>query len=92
MFARLHDAELALFAGQSASALADTAVHEVQNGSVLLVSALLGLARDSLILLAYLLLNWKLTLIVAALFPAVAWVMKTLSRRLYRITKACSLT
>ena len=49
------------------------------------------LARDSLTLLAlvsYLLyLNWKLTLIVACLFPAVALVMRLLSRRLYRLTR-----
>jgi len=39
-------------------------------------------------LLGYLLyLNWQLTLIVLALFPPLAWVMKTLSRRLYKITR-----
>jgi len=92
LFARLLDADMALFSRQSASALSNTVVYEVQNGSALLVSALLGLARDSLTLLALLgylfYLNWKLTLIVALLFPAVALVMRTLSRRLYRITKA----
>jgi subfamily B ATP-binding cassette protein MsbA len=31
--------------------------------------------------------NWRLTLIVLLLFPAVALVMKTLSKRVYRITK-----
>jgi subfamily B ATP-binding cassette protein MsbA len=31
-------------------------------------------------------LNWQLTLFVAILFPAVAWVMRTLSRRLHRLT------
>ena len=45
--------------------------------------------RDSLTLVAllgYLLwLNWKLTLFVGVLFPAVAWVMRT-SRRLHRLT------
>jgi subfamily B ATP-binding cassette protein MsbA len=56
------------------------------------VGALISLARDRLTLLAlvaYLLIvNWKLTLIDALLFPAVAAVMRTLSRRLYRLTKA----
>ena len=92
MFDRLLDAQTALFSRQSASALSNTVVYEVQNGSNLLVHALLSLARDSmtlLALLAYLLyLNWKLTLIVGVLFPAVAFVMRTLSRRLYRIAKA----
>ncbi len=92
LFSRLLDADMALFGRQSASALSNTVVYEVQNGSSLLVASLLSLARDALTLtalLGYLLyLNWKLTLIVALLFPAVAWVMRTLSRRLYRITKA----
>ncbi|MES2424326.1 MAG: lipid A export permease/ATP-binding protein MsbA [Pseudomonadota bacterium] len=92
LFDRLLDADMALFSRQSASALSNTVVYEVQTGSQLLVSALLSLARDSLTLLALLgylfYLNWKLTLIVALLFPAVALVMRTLSRRLYRITKA----
>ena len=48
--------------------------------------------RDSLTLVAllvYLLwLNWKLTLFVALLLPAVALVMRTLSKRLHRLTIA----
>ncbi|MEI7537302.1 MAG: ABC transporter transmembrane domain-containing protein, partial [Comamonadaceae bacterium] len=91
MFEKLLDARLTLFQQQSSSALANTVVYEVQTGSVLLVNSLTTLLRDSLTLLAlvaYLLyLNWKLTLIVTALFPAVAFVMRTLSRRLYRLTK-----
>ena len=92
LFARLLDAQATLFSRQSASALSNTVVYEVQTGATLLIGALLSLARDSLTLcalLAYLLyLNWKLTLIVGVMFPAVAWVMRTLSKRLYRITKA----
>ena len=92
MFARLQQARLSLFAEQSSSALANTIVYEVQTGSGLLVTALMTLTRDSVTLLALLgylmFLNWKLTLIVACLFPAVAIVMRVLSRRLYRLTKA----
>ncbi|HSV53964.1 MAG TPA: lipid A export permease/ATP-binding protein MsbA [Burkholderiaceae bacterium] len=92
LFGRIQNADMSLFSRQSASALSNTVVYEVQNGSALLVHALLSLVRDSLTLMAllgYLLyLNWKLTLIVAVLFPAVALVMRTLSRRLYRLTKA----
>ena len=91
MFDKLLDARLALFAGQSSSALANTLVYEVQSGSSLLVSALMNLTRNSLTLLAlvaYLMyLNWKLTMIVVCLFPAVAYVMRKLSRRLYRVTR-----
>jgi subfamily B ATP-binding cassette protein MsbA len=39
-------------------------------------------------LLLYLVyLNWKLTLIVGALVPGVAWIMKVLSKRLYHLTR-----
>lgn len=91
MFDKLLSARLSLFADQSSSAIANTVVYEVFNGSAMLMNAILKLARDLLTLLAlvgYLLyLNWKLTLIVALLFPAVALVIQVLSRRLYRLTK-----
>lgn len=91
LFTRLLAADMGLFGRQSASSLSNTVVYEVQTGATLLVQALLGLSRDGftlLALLAYLLyLNWQLTLIVAVVVPGVAWIMKTLSRRLYRITK-----
>lgn len=92
MFSKLLTARLDLFSSQSASALANTVVYEVQNGSSMLVNSVMGLTRDSLTLLAlssYLLyLNWQLTLIVALLIPAVAWVMRVLSSRLYRLTRS----
>lgn len=91
MFARLQNADLALFKQQSASALGNTLVFEVQAGALQMVSSVMSLVRDSLTLLAlvaYLLyLNWQLSLIVALLFPAVAWLMKTMSKRLYQITR-----
>ncbi len=91
MFDKLLGAELTLFTGQSSSSLANTIVYEVQTGSTLLVGALMTLTRNSLTLLALLgylmFLNWKLTLIVVFLFPAVAFVMRILSRRLYRVTR-----
>lgn len=92
MFERLQTAEMSLFSKQSNSTLANTVVYEVQQGSNQLVYALLGLTKDSLTLLAMLVYlfyeNWKLTLIVLVLFPAVAVVMKVLSKRLYHLTKA----
>ena len=91
LFERVLAADMGLFGRQSASALSNTVVYEVQNGSNLLVQALLGLSRDGFTLIAllgYLLyLNWQLTLIVAVVVPGVAWIMKTLSRRLYKLTK-----
>ena len=91
MFERLLDARLRLFSDQTSSALANTLVYEVQSGATLLVGALVTFTRNALTLLAlvaYLMfLNWKLTLIVVLLFPAVAWVMRRLSRRLYQVTR-----
>ncbi len=92
MFGRLLDAQSALFSQRSASSLSNTIVYEVQNGAITLVTSVMGLAKDSMVLVAlvaYLLyLNWELTLILVVLFPAVAFVTRTLSRRLYLIAKS----
>jgi len=92
MFNRLLDARLDLFSRQSASALSNTVVYEVQTGAGLLVQSLVGITRDSftmVALLVYLLyLNWKLTLVVFILGPGMAWIMKALSKRLYQLTKS----
>ncbi len=91
MFARLQDAELSLFKQNNASSLGNTLVYEVQVGAQLLVNALMDVLKNSLSLLAlvgYLLyLNWQLSLIVALLLPSVAWLMKTISKRLYSLTR-----
>lgn len=92
LFDRVLAAETGLFTRQSASALSNTVVYEVQTGATLLVQALMGLSRDGFTLIALLLyllyLNWQLTLIVAVVVPGVAWIMKTLSKRLYHLTKS----
>lgn len=92
MFAKLLVVPLRLFKEQTSSALSNAIVYETQNGASMLVNSILTLTRNALTLLAltaYLLyLNWKLTLIVIAIFPAVAWVMRVLTARLHQITKA----
>lgn len=92
LFERLLAADMSLFSRQSASTLSNTIVYEVQTGAQQLVQAMMSISRDGFTLIAllgYLIyLNWQLTLIVAFMVPGVAWVMKTLSRRLYRITKS----
>ncbi|WP_423460352.1 lipid A export permease/ATP-binding protein MsbA [Ottowia sp. VDI28] len=91
LFDRLLTADLSLFSRQSASQLANTIVYEVQNGASQLVQAVITAARDSftvIALLAYLFyLNWSLTLIVLVLVPCVAWILKVMSRRLYKVTR-----
>ena len=90
MFKRLLDAQPSLFTRHSASSLVNTLTYEVQNGANQLVYSLQSLVKDSLTLLALLvyllILNWQLTLFVAVLFPAVALVMRVLSKRLHRLT------
>jgi subfamily B ATP-binding cassette protein MsbA len=92
LFGRLLDARMDLFTRESASSLSNSIVHEVQQGFQLLVNALTALVKDSLALvalLAYLLyLNWQLTLVVGLMAPAVAWLMRTASRRLYALAKS----
>jgi subfamily B ATP-binding cassette protein MsbA len=92
MFDHLLRAQPALFTQHSASNLTNTLVYEVQQGAQAIVIAVLNLLRDSLTLVAllsYLLwLNWKLTLFVAVMFPAVAVAVRIISRRLHRVTLA----
>jgi subfamily B ATP-binding cassette protein MsbA len=90
MFERLLAADPGLYGTRSASQLTNTLVYEVQQGTTQLIGALLTLVKDSLTLVAllgYLLwLNWPLTLFVGLLFPALAFVMRTLGRRLHKLT------
>ncbi|MBX3620373.1 MAG: lipid A export permease/ATP-binding protein MsbA [Rhizobacter sp.] len=90
MFDRLMTVHPALFSRQSASALTSTLTYEAQSGATQIVGSLLNLVRDSLTLVALLMyllyLNWMLTLFVAILFPAIAFAMRTLSKRLHRLT------
>jgi subfamily B ATP-binding cassette protein MsbA len=92
LFAHLLRADLSVFRQQSASALSNTVVFEVQNGCSQLVSAAVGLSRDGFTLVALLgylfYTNWQLTLIVGIVVPGVTTVMRKLSKRLYAITKA----
>lgn len=92
MFTRLLDARLSLFARENATSLSNTVVFEVQSGVTLLVNSVIALLKDSLSMLALLLyliyLNWQLTFIVLAIVPAVAWIIRTVSRRLYRIARS----
>ena len=75
MFNKILVAKLQLFSQQNSSAISNTVVFEVQNGAAMLVNSILNLTRNGHPDCAYRLsfyLNWKLTLIVAAIFPAVA--------------------
>jgi subfamily B ATP-binding cassette protein MsbA len=92
MFDHLLTAQPAVFSRHTASNLTNTLVYEAQSGAGQLVGSVLSLIKDSfslIALLSYLLwLNWQLTLFVAVLLPSVALVMRTVSKRLHRLTVA----
>src|SRR4051812_17626194 len=92
LFGRLLDARMDLFARESASSLSNSIVHDVQTAFTMLVYAMTSVVKESLTivaLLAYLIWqNWQLTLIVAVMGPAVAWLMRTASKRLHRLARS----
>lgn len=92
MFEKVLRAHLQLFTAESSSSLSNAIVYETQTGASMLVNSLLSLTRNALTLIAlmgYLLfLNWQLTLIVIAVFPSVAWVMRKLTSRLHKLAKS----
>ena len=91
LFSRLLDGHPQLFVTRSASSLMNTVVYEVLGGVNHLVGAMQTLLKDSFSVVALLgtmlLLNWRLTLVVAALGPAVGYVMRVFGKRMHRITK-----
>ncbi len=92
LFQKLMQADPALFQSKHASGLTNAMVYEVNAGASQLVSTTLSFAKDSVTLLAlmgYLMyLNWQLTLMVFIVLPPISWVVKTLSRRMDRVTRS----
>ena len=92
LFQKLMQADPALFQSRHASGLTNSMVYEVNAGAAQLVGTTLSFAKDSVTLLAlmgYLMyLNWQLTLIVFIVLPPISWVVKTLSRRMDRVTRS----
>ena len=92
LFQKLMQADPVLFQSKHASGLTNSMVYEVNAGASQLVSTTLSFAKDSVTLLAlmgYLMyLNWQLTLLVFIVLPPISWVVKTLSRRMDRVTRA----
>ena len=95
LFTRILDATPDLFRTRSASSLVNTVVYEVVNGVGVLVAAAQTILKDTFTALALfgtlLWMNWRLTLLIAALAPAVGYATRVFSRRMRRITKESQL-
>jgi subfamily B ATP-binding cassette protein MsbA len=91
LFEKLQRARPSLYQHETSSSINNVLTHEIQQGSSLLVMALLTLGRDGLTLLAllaYLLyLNWQLIIVVSLLFPALFWVIRITTKRLSRLNQ-----
>jgi subfamily B ATP-binding cassette protein MsbA len=91
MFERVLDAHPSLFGTSTASSLINTVVYEVLSGVNMLVNAVQTVLKDSFTVVALLgtllYLNWKLTLFIAALVPAVGITMRIFGKRMHRITR-----
>jgi ATP-binding cassette, subfamily B, bacterial MsbA len=92
LFQKLMQADPALFQSKHASGLTNAMVYEVNAGASQLVGTTLSFAKDSVTLIALLgylvYLNWQLTLVVFIVLPPISWVVKTLSRRMDRVTRS----
>jgi subfamily B ATP-binding cassette protein MsbA len=86
MFERLLQAPAAFFQRETASTIINAIVFEVNQVLNVLTGVLVTLVRDSMtvvFLLGYLFyLNWRLTLIVAVILPAIGWLVSKINRRL----------
>lgn len=92
LFNKLLFSDFSLFTKNSASGLTGTIVYEVGNGASTLIASILAFSKDTLTLLALMFylfyLNWQLTLIVLAVIPPIAWVLKITTKRLEHLTKS----
>jgi subfamily B ATP-binding cassette protein MsbA len=91
MFDRMLHAPASFFQRETASTIINAIIFEVNQVLNVLNGVLITLVNDSLtvlFLLAYLFyLNWRLTLILAVLLPAIGWLIGKINRRLRRLNR-----
>ncbi|SAK60835.1 lipid A ABC exporter, fused ATPase and inner membrane subunits MsbA [Caballeronia catudaia] len=91
MFDRMLHAGAGFFQRETASTVINAIVFEVNQVLQILSGVVVTLVRDSLtvvFLLGYLfILNWRLTLIVALILPAIGWLVSKINRRLRRLNR-----
>ncbi|AKJ67030.1 lipid A export permease/ATP-binding protein MsbA [Pandoraea thiooxydans] len=91
MFERMLHAPAAFFQRQTTSTLINSIVFEVNQVLSVLTGVLITMVRDFLTvvgLLGYLFyLNWRLTLVVAAIMPIIGFLVSKINRRLRRLNR-----
>ncbi len=91
MFERMIHTSVGFFQRETASTVINAIAFEVNQILGVLQSVVVTLVRDSLtvvFLLGYLfILNWRLTLIVAIILPAIGWLVSKINRRLRRLNR-----
>jgi ATP-binding cassette, subfamily B, bacterial MsbA len=91
MFNRMIHTSAGFFQRETASTIINAIVFEVNQILNVLSSVVVTMVRDSLtvvFLLGYLfILNWRLTLIVAVILPAIGWLVSKINRRLRRLNR-----
>jgi subfamily B ATP-binding cassette protein MsbA len=91
MFDRMVHTSVSFFQRETASTVINAIVFEVNQILNVLLGVMVTLVRDSLtvlFLLGYLFyLNWKLTLIVAVMLPAIGWLIGKINRKLRRLNR-----
>jgi ABC-type multidrug transport system fused ATPase/permease subunit len=91
MFDRMIHTSAGFFQRETASTIINAIVFEVNQILNVLQSVVVTLVRDSLtvvFLLGYLfILNWRLTLVIAVILPAIGWLVSKINRRLRRLNR-----
>jgi subfamily B ATP-binding cassette protein MsbA len=91
MFDRVLHASASFFQRETASTIINAVVFEVNQVLTILTGVAITLVRESMtvvFLLAYLFyLNWRLTLIIAVMLPAIGWLVSKINRRLRRLNR-----
>lgn len=91
MFERMLHARASFFQRETASTIINAIVFEVNQVLNVLSSVLVTLVRDSMTVMFLLGLlffrNWRLTLVLAVILPAIGWLVSKINRRLRRLNR-----
>ncbi|MBG6081332.1 lipid A export permease/ATP-binding protein MsbA [Rubrivivax gelatinosus] len=92
MFQRILSLPLAYFDRQPTATLMSRLTYNAQQISPIITTSLITIVKDSLTvigLLGYMLwLNWKLSLLFFTVLPVIAWVIRSVSRRMRQFSRA----